>query len=345
MSRPASVLHVGPDVAYVGGIGSVIAVLVAHTIGSETVKTTPSWQPGAALWGLVPAVRTGARLMRGDRDEVVHIHLSERGSFVREGALVLISRVLGRPTVATIHGSSFLKFGESHQRLVGRVLRAAHVVTCLDSDVLALVRHLAPASQAEIVPNPVQIDEGSATADETEELVLFAGEISLRKGADVLWHAWQLVLAERPDARCLMVGPTRDYSPPPAERLEVRGPVPSSEVKMLLRRSRVVALPSRAEGMPMILTEAMAAGRPFVSTPVGGICELASAGGRLVETGDELSLAHELTGLLRDSALARDLGESGRRFCRATRATMVADKRFGSIYEAASCAARVRARK
>jgi glycosyltransferase involved in cell wall biosynthesis len=101
----------------------------------------------------------------------------------------------------------------------------------------------------------------------------------------------------------------------------------------LLAGARVVALPSRAEGMPMTLTEAMSAGRPFVSTPVGGIPELAAGGGgMLVPVGDAEALARCLIGFLAGPALARSLGERGRRFCAETRSVEVIDTRLRELY-------------
>ena len=72
-----------------------------------------------------------------------------------------------------------------------------------------------------------------------------------------------------------MVGPVSDFAPGDAERLEVLLPVDASEMRAIMQDARVVALPSREEKMPMALTEAMSLARPFVSTPVGGIPELA----------------------------------------------------------------------
>jgi glycosyltransferase involved in cell wall biosynthesis len=134
-----------------------------------------------------------------------------------------------------------------------------------------------------------------------------------------------------------MVGPVGDFTPPDTERLEVRAPVGPIEMKEILRRARVVALPSRAEGMPMVLTEAMSLSRPFVSTPVGGIPELTGAGGMLVPVGDELALADRLTELLADPELARKIGERGRRFCLETRSIEVIDARLRKLYAAAGC--------
>jgi glycosyltransferase involved in cell wall biosynthesis len=238
-------------------------------------------------------------------------------------------------TVATIHGASFLPFARRYPRLVSAVLRRADLITCLDRQTLELVRRNAPDVRSELLPNPALIEDDVPPVDQTAELVVFAGEIGLRKGADVLARAWPLVARRRPDARCLMVGPATDLEPPQAERLEVRAAVDPAEMQKTLREARAIALPARAEGMPMVLTEAMSLGRPFVSTPVGGIPELAEAGGMLVPVGDEATLADRLTDLLADADLARTIGECGREFCLQTRGVEVIDARLRELYAAA----------
>lgn len=335
-SRRRAVHHFGPDPAYVGGIGSVIRVLGEHRTGGATVETHPTWRPDARLASIRLTSTAARRILALGRSDVVHAHLAENGSFVREGAIVVLARLLGKTTVATIHGADFLPFARRRPRLASGVLRCAHLVTCLDRDVLHLVREMAPDAIAELLPNPVAMDDDSPAADETAEVVLFAGEIGTRKGADVLWRAWRLVAEARPHARCIMVGPVNDFIVPSAERLEVRDPVDAQAMKRLLRTARVVTLPSRSEGMPMILTEAMSAGRPFVSTPVGGIPELAGEGGILVDVGDEVELAARLCELLASRELARRIGERGRRFCRETRGVEVIGARLAELYSAAT---------
>jgi glycosyltransferase involved in cell wall biosynthesis len=83
----------------------------------------------------------------------------------------------------------------------------------------------------------------------------------------------------------------------------------------LIREARVVALPSRTEGLPIVLLEAMAQARPVVATPVGGTPELVVDGetGVLVPPGDVHALAQALREVLDDDERARRLGESGRR--------------------------------
>jgi glycosyltransferase involved in cell wall biosynthesis len=328
--------HFGPDRATVGGMASVIRVLTEHQVGGDTVDAHATWTPQSPVVSARLAAASAHALWRMPAGEVAHIHLSERGSFLREGSLVALARRRGLVTVATIHGASLMPFARRCPWLVAAVLRRTHLVTCMDQGVLELVRRSVPRVHSEIVPNPVFVDNSFLPADEADELVVFAGEIGMRKGADVLSRAWQLVAQRRPQARCLMVGPVADFKPPDAERLEVRAPVAPIEMTEILRGARVVVLPSRAEGMPMVLAEAMSLGRPFVSTPVGGIPELAAAGGMLVPIDDELALADRLTELLSNPDLACGIGERGRRFCIQTRSVEVIDTRLRQLYAAAA---------
>jgi glycosyltransferase involved in cell wall biosynthesis len=326
------VQHFGPDPNTVGGMASVIRVLTEENIGGEVVDCHPTWSPRSHLATSRLFASSARELLRMRGKQIAHIHLSERGSFLREGALVALARMRGLVTVVTIHGADFLPFAQRLPRLALAVLCRADLVTCMDQEVLAFVRRNVPGVRCEIVPNPVVIENRFEPADETDELVVFAGDIGMRKGADILHQAWQLVARQRRVARCVMVGPVVDFVPPRSDRLEVRATVGPLEMRELLRGARVIALPSRAEAMPMVLTEAMSLGRPFVSTPVGGIPELAAEGGMLAEVGDAVGLAERLTDLLSDPQLARSIGERGRRFCVRTRSTGVLDKRWRELY-------------
>jgi glycosyltransferase involved in cell wall biosynthesis len=335
MTSTQTVDHFGPDPETVGGMATVIRLLRQHSIGGDLVHAHATWTPGSpiATAGLFAA--STRELLRLSASSVVHIHLSERGSFLREGSLIALARHRGVATVASIHGASFDSFAQRHRRLVSEVLGRADVITCLDEKTLEVLRRSAPQILPELLPNPAVLEDDVAPADTTDELIVFAGEISVRKGADVLARAWPHVAQRRPSARCLMVGPVTDFEPTPTERLELRPPVGPAEMSRMLRAARVVALPARAEAMPMILTEAMSMGRPFVSTPVGAIPELAAAGGVLVPVNDAAALADSLTNLLSDPDLAKTIGERGRQFCIETRSVEIIDARLRELYKTA----------
>jgi glycosyltransferase involved in cell wall biosynthesis len=114
--------------------------------------------------------------------------------------------------------------------------------------------------------------------------------------------------------------------------MSVEGPVHPDRICALLRSVRVVALPSYAEGMPMILTEALAGARPFVATPVGGTAEIASDPRMLVPVGDVPALAAAIGRYLRDPGLAERDGVRGQAHIAATRSPEVIDAELRRIY-------------
>jgi glycosyltransferase involved in cell wall biosynthesis len=87
------------------------------------------------------------------------------------------------------------------------------------------------------------------------------------------------------------------------------------DVADLFTAADVACLSSTREGLPMSLLEAMALGKPVFATEVGGVAEIVDAGktGLLVPVGDYESFAKALLRLAAKPALARALGEAGRR--------------------------------
>jgi glycosyltransferase involved in cell wall biosynthesis len=81
-------------------------------------------------------------------------------------------------------------------------------------------------------------------------------------------------------------------------------------------RARVLALPTHYDSFPTVIVEAMASGRPVVSTRVGGVPSLITHGrdGLLVEAGDVPALTEALGQVFRSDRLAHRLGEAGRRY-------------------------------
>jgi len=138
--------------------------------------------------------------------------------------------------------------------------------------------------------------------------------------------AWRVVAERVPEARAILVGdgPMRpvfdalctDFP----ERVRSLNRVSPPEVAAILDESTVLALPSRSEGLPRVIMEAFARGRPVVGTAIGGIPDIVSPerSGLLVPPGDPARLAEALVRVLDDRALAERLSSGalidGRRF-------------------------------
>jgi glycosyltransferase involved in cell wall biosynthesis len=310
--RVIIVHHFGPDPSETGGIESVLRTFEAELVGADAVKVHAT-RSGASRWRTASLALAAAWcIVRLKADAIVHVHMSERGSFVREGLLVILARCRALPVVITNHGAEFVEFATRHPRLVALVLKRADLILCLSAEAGETASRLAPRSSHRRVVNPVRTDHEAGPADATEEVVLFAGAIGTRKGVDVLTSAWPRVSAHRPQARLIIIGPASDFQVTPQERMEVLPAAPVQEIRRLIRDARVVVLPSRNEAMPVVLIEALAAGRPFISTAIAGIPLLADGIQALVPVGDHERLAEEIETLLADPGLARRRGDAGR---------------------------------
>ncbi|MDR7555336.1 MAG: glycosyltransferase family 4 protein [Armatimonadota bacterium] len=156
-----------------------------------------------------------------------------------------------------------------------------------------------------------------------EPVALFVGVLERHKGVDVLLDAFAGVLGRIPAAELWIVGegPRRAELEAQAARLgvwrQVRflGARPRAELLALMDRARLLVLPSRSEGLPRVIIEAMARARPVVASRVGGIPEVVEHGvtGLVVPPANADALAEALILLLTDRNLAERMGREGRR--------------------------------
>lgn len=325
-------LHVGPHEYSFGGTQSVIRTIREQSIGADEIATLASWDgPGArkSVRCVVAAVRA-IRLL--DPCTIVHVHITSGGAWAREGIIIRTAHRRGLRLVITLHGFNLAEFAQAHPRLVRSVLKPAGHIICLSEDARQIVMEVVGTSNVTVLANPIAIDVDSPPASATEPVVLFAGTIGLRKGVDVLVESWKLLRQRGVSGRCRVVGKLDDFTPPPVDGLTVEPPVHPDEMRDLLRSVRVVALPSRAEGMPMILTEALAAARPFVATPVGGTRDITPDQEMIVPVGDPVALADALAQYLQDPELAATAGLRGQQYVMETRSPAVIDERLRAIY-------------
>ncbi len=169
-------------------------------------------------------------------------------------------------------------------------------------------------------------DAGAAALRQTwgigdRPLVLTLARLSYEKGVDVLVDAADRVRQSHPEV-CFVVlgdGPDRVALEARIAGLGLTNVIRlegfHSDVWPALRAADVVCLPSKSEGMPNALLEAMAMARPIVATGVGGIPEaiIDRENGLLVEPGDPVALADALSRCLDDRPHALRMGQMARR--------------------------------
>jgi len=119
------------------------------------------------------------------------------------------------------------------------------------------------------------------------------------------------------------------------DKVRFTGYVPDEELPKFFGLADVFVLPSiTAEAFGIVLLEAMASGRPVVTTRVGGIPEVVegSGCGILVDPGDEQMLADAILLLLEDKGLREELGRRGREVAEDTYSWDVITERIEGVY-------------
>jgi glycosyltransferase involved in cell wall biosynthesis len=261
------------------------------------------------------------RVFRAERVDVVHTH----GHF----AVNVLARVAGRLARARV--LSHMHIQNAFRSGLGRRAQIAidnatarlcfSIVAVSDATRDDLVRQGYPARRLVTVHNgiepapdvsPVRLAEGP--------VVVEVARLAPVKGQHVLLNA-----LARVEASVVLVGSDLERGGAyesdlrtEATHLGVSDRVVFAgyrdDVAALLAGCDVFCLPSFAEGLPLVVLEAMAQGKPVVATPVGGTPELVVDGetGVLVPPGDADALARALTELLADAPRAARMGEAGR---------------------------------
>jgi glycosyltransferase involved in cell wall biosynthesis len=151
-------------------------------------------------------------------------------------------------------------------------------------------------------------------------VALFVGRLTCDKGIAELMEAFLQLENRFPDLRLLLVGSFEDGDPLPEDirkRLEshkrviLTGPV--NDTAPYYAMADVLVLPSHREGLPTVVLEGYAAGKPVIGAAATGIVDLLVDGetGLLFPVGDVSALADAMTRLIEDKVLARKLADAG----------------------------------
>ncbi|WP_432507646.1 glycosyltransferase [Kineococcus arenarius] len=314
-------LHVGPRAVLAG------AGLAARSGRTARARTWQAFYLSEALL-LLAELRT-----RGVRH--VHVHFANNSADIAR-LVVRMGRALEGPGAGwrwtlSMHGPTEFEAVEAVD-LPAKV-RSADAVACISDFCRAqLMRHSDPGhwDKLHLVRMGVDADRfADASAERAARApgplrVLFVGRLVPEKGPSVLLDAIaqlrRRAAADAVQARIVGAGPLESELRRRVRELglqdvvELLGALPNEELPKQYRWADAFCLPSFAEGVPVVLMEAMATGLPVVTTPVAGIPELVRDGenGFLVPPGRADALADALLVLAADERLRRRAGAAGR---------------------------------
>jgi glycosyltransferase involved in cell wall biosynthesis len=272
-------------------------------------------------------------LIKGDGTDLVHVHGRKAGFYGRLACLFAST-----PVVYSFHGLHYQKHGVLLRTLSVGIERALGKRTdrfinvssserqaCLASGLLDVERSLVVWNgidwrSFDALTTDAQRVKAGLGFGPSDRVVGHIAKFDVQKAQDELVAAIPFVSEKCPSAKFLFVGDgaLRPQIEDQVARLGMDKQVVFTgyrdDVALLLKAIDVVVLPSRWEGLPLILLEAMACRKPIVASRVTGNIDVVVDGvtGFLVPSGVPQALAEKLVLLLQDARLCGELGQRGR---------------------------------
>ena len=328
---------IGPSFGSKGGIASVVSAyqkaglfdkwpiiyLCTHVEGTKLKK----------LLAVTIALCKFISLILRGRVGLVHVHVPRRTAFWRKSIFILFSYLVRKPVLMHMHSGGFPEFyhnecGPTRRWLVRFVLDRADKIIVLSSQWQKLLEDITENRRLIIVPNFIVLPDSAdgvfdrpSSGGTDSNYIFYLGRLTEEKGFFDLLEALALVKRRFSDVKLLCGGEIVDDGVVScikhhdlSKNVELLGWVDGRQKWSLIRRAMIFVFPSRAEGMPMSVIEAMSQGVPVVATRVGGVPEVISTGvdGLLVEVGDVKSIADAIEYLISQESIRLELGARAR---------------------------------
>jgi glycosyltransferase involved in cell wall biosynthesis len=298
----------------VSGISTMVSNIIAHGGGAfvhfvagrkDGEKSGPKW--------LVSQLGLSSRFRKAiaeAKPDVIHINTAfETRAMVRD--LVLAKAAKQLPIVLHVHGGRYL-LQERPDGIVGRAARAlfataSRVIALSEAEAEAL-NALSPGIRVKVVPNAVDTrDYPEIERKWGDKNIIYLGRLHEAKGLSDIVEVCRILVEQgfRFRFTCVGAGPDRDkfvaaMTGVLGDRFHYGGVVSGADKVRVLHDADIFFMPSRYEGLPLALLEAMAAGCVPVVSARGSMTSAVKDGqnGFLVEPGDLMQIVGKFKNLL-----------------------------------------------
>lgn len=287
-----------------GGISAVVQYWSRYI---EDLQYYPTYRLGNVIirvyWFVSSYLRMALRMLFDKDIQIVHLHTAADGSFFRKVLLMKLAKCFKKKVILHIHASRFKDFyNESNRKSwILKNLKRSDVLIVLSKSWKEWFTSIGvPAGKIIILHNitdyPQKEDTKQSVKLNRPVHFLFMGEIGERKGVFDILRGMARYPTSLEGKIELRIGGNRheeELKKMIADNhleniIKFEGWVGGNKKIELLNWADVFILPSKNEGLPISILEAMSYGLPVISTPVGGIPEVVSQkNGILVEPGND----------------------------------------------------------
>jgi len=322
--------------------GGITSVVKAHRRGAQWKEWHCRWIETHCdkgfLWKLLYLVRGWLEfVILLPFYEIVHFHLSEPFSAIRKCLFFSLAKILGKKTIVHFHAFSPKTTIDSRYRCIYRYLfTGADKIVVLSIFWKKVVEDaFGKGLDIQVIYNPCMLSVNEIVINEDSDkvfslhnitipkhnIILYAGTINARKGYADMIKAFARIADNHRDWIIVFAGNGEvEQGKKIADELGIGeqtiflGWVSGTEKKCIFSLASVFCLPSYAEGFPMAVLDAISYGLPVITTPVGGIPDVAEDGKNMLlfHPGDVEKLAQTMEHIIDDKVLRNKLSEEAR---------------------------------
>jgi glycosyltransferase involved in cell wall biosynthesis len=248
--------------------------------------------------------------------DIVHLHFSLPGSAKRKQPFFWLAKLMGKKTVIHLHCGSQIDeiWNGTYQKMFEQCDCGILLSESLKSKI---EEKIGKANHLRVVYNPCPIIT-ETTKYEKRNGILFSGVLNEGKGYRDLIRAFAKVAHRHPEWKIVLAGNGEEEQARVLacelgikEQVELLGWVSGEAKHKAFCEAKALCLPSYAEGFPMAVLDACSYGLPVITTPVGGVPDIAVDGENMLlfEPGDVVTLAEKLEMIISDESLRERLAK------------------------------------
>lgn len=328
--------------------GGITSVVKAHETGKQWRKFHCKWIETHIDKGIFHKL---LYLMKGfisylfllPNYNIIHIHTSEPTSAIRKCPFMWWAKLWKKKVIIHFHAfSPDTTIRGKWQKVYQYLFTEADVVIVLSNmwkDYVNKTFHL--GDKVQVVYNPCTTTITNKTYLKKKQ-ILYAGTINKRKGYADMIKAFSLIAKQYPDWQIVFAGNGEvEQGKALTKELNITtqtvflGWVNGEAKDKAFKEATIFCLPSYAEGFPMAVLDAWAYGLPVITTPVGGIPDIAKDGENLLlfNPGDIKMLAHQIERMITDSTLRENISKESIKLAQTTFNIDTINRQIGEIYE------------